>query len=476
MDIDKFENFSEWFDTIIKEGELADLRYNLKGFVVYRPWSVLAMRKMFLDFEEKLMERGHQPTIFPALIPERNFEIEKEHVAGFTPEVFWVTKHGDDEEFEEKLALRPTSETAFYSLYRYWIQGKKDLPLKLYQVANVWRYETKATRPFLRAREFYWIEAHCAFATKEEAIENVKEDLRTSREIIKEKYGVPILQFQRPEWDKFAGAVNTYVSECILPNGRFIQLPSTHYLGEKFSKAFSVKYKDENNQEKYVHITCFGPAMTRILAATLIVHGDNRGMRMPFCIAPEKAIIIPILSGEESDKKIISICQELSKKLNVKIDLSEKSLGEKRYFWELKGVPFRIEIGKKEVKEGFVTLFRRDLNKKEKKPISEMTLEKINSLGKEYDENLKKQAEEKTKEVIQECHTLEEIEKAIENKKCAKFTMCSIDKDGEKCAEVLDEKGIKIRGKLAFLEEKPFGKCPICGREGRVVVYAGKQY
>ncbi|MBU1120917.1 hypothetical protein KJ660_03475 [Candidatus Micrarchaeota archaeon] len=177
FNIDKEGNFSDWFTEIVKKAELADIRYNIKGFVVFQPWSVIPMELMYRDLEKELQKTGHKPYWFPTVIPEKNFYLEKEHVEGFSPEVFWVTETGAGEKLEEKLALRPTSETAFYQMFSLWIRSYNDLPFKSYQRAQVFRYETKATRPFLRSREFYWIESHNAFSSREEALKQIKEDM-----------------------------------------------------------------------------------------------------------------------------------------------------------------------------------------------------------------------------------------------------------------------------------------------------------
>src|SRR3989338_2556889 len=201
--VKKSADFSEWFTQLTQKAGLSDLRYNVKGFVVYMPWSVMTMKKMYSAFEKALEENGHQPLIMPSVIPEKNFKMESEHVKGFTPEVFWITEHGDGEKIEEKLALRPTSETAFYQMYSLWIRSYNDLPFKRYQSCQVWRYEGKATRPFIRGREFYWIEAHDAFARSEDAKKQVEEDMQTTKEVLFGQFAVPFIFFQRPEWDKF---------------------------------------------------------------------------------------------------------------------------------------------------------------------------------------------------------------------------------------------------------------------------------
>src|SRR3989344_62672 len=216
LTVKKNENFSEWFTEIVQKAELADLRFNVKGFLVFQPNSVLVMEKMYDIMESVLRRKGHNPYWFPTVIPERNFKTEASHVAGFTPEVFWIT-HGGEKKLEEKLALRPTSETAFYQMFSLWIRSYKDLPFKAYQRAQVFRYETKATRPFLRTREFHWIETHCAFANEEGALNQAYEDMETTKEVLHDKYGLPFLFFERTQWDTFPGASKTFSADDLNP-------------------------------------------------------------------------------------------------------------------------------------------------------------------------------------------------------------------------------------------------------------------
>ena len=239
FNIDKENNFSEWYSEIVSKAEITDLRYNVKGFVVIRPWGALAIEKMYKIYEQELQSQGHLPVIFPAIIPEENFKKEASHVKGFKPQVFWLQDIGG-----EKLALRPTSETAFYQLYSLWIRSYKELPLKLYQRANIFRYETKATRPLIRSREFYWIETHDVFATKKEAEQQVQEDIKTTEKIMHHIFGIPFVPMKRPLWDTFPGAEYTIGSDTIMPDGKIIQQPSTHLLGQHFSKTFYIKFKN----------------------------------------------------------------------------------------------------------------------------------------------------------------------------------------------------------------------------------------
>ncbi|MEM1908933.1 MAG: aminoacyl--tRNA ligase-related protein, partial [Thermofilaceae archaeon] len=240
----KEEDFSEWFSQVLSKADLIDLRYGVQGFIVHKPWAMRIIRQIYRMFEEELEKTGHEPVLFPLVIPEEYFEKEKEHVEGFKPEVFWVTEAGE-EKLERRLALRPTSETAFYSMYALWIQSWRDLPLKLYQSVSVYRYE-KATRPFIRGREFLWIETHCAFATREEALKQIREDMENTRRVLWEKLAIPFLFLRRPQWDKFAGAEDTYAADTVMPDGRVLQISSTHDLGQRFAKAFGITFMRED--------------------------------------------------------------------------------------------------------------------------------------------------------------------------------------------------------------------------------------
>jgi prolyl-tRNA synthetase len=478
FNIDKNKDFSNWYNEIVEKAELADLRYNVKGFVVFRPWSVIAMKAMYGLWERELEKRGHLPALFPAVIPESNFRVEKEHVEGFAPEVFWITEHGSGEKLEERLGLRPTSETAMYRMYSMWIRSYNDLPLKVYQSCQVWRHETKATKPFIRSREFHWIEAHDVFATREDAEKQVLEDMEITKKCLYEHLGVPFLFFERPQWDKFAGAEKTYAADCLMPDGKVLQLPSTHFLGQNFSKAFNVKYADANGSERYCYQTCYGPAISRIFAGVIATHGDDKGLVFPFEIAPIQVIIVPINS--QTEPKVMEKAQQLAEKLSdryrVKVDSSEKHPGEKYYFWEMKGVPIRLEIGPRDLKNGSVTLVRRD--GKEKKQVREGdVMEAVEKAGSELTENLRKRALEEFTGKVADAQSFEALEKTLSEGKIARTSFCSITTDSIKCAEEVERKlGARVRGIRADIRENPSGNCPFCGRAAKEVVYLARQY
>ncbi|MBU3912673.1 MAG: proline--tRNA ligase [Nanoarchaeota archaeon] len=475
FNVSKENSFSEWYSEIVEKAEITDLRYNVKGFVVIRPWGAMLIENMYKIYEKELQKTGHMPTFFPTVIPEENFKKEAGHVEGFTPQVFWLKEIG-----EEKLALRPTSETAFYQLYSSWIRGLADLPLKLYQRANVFRLETKATRPLIRAREFLWIEAHDAFSSKEEAEEQVQEDIAMTEKIMHQKFLVPFLPMKRPEWDKFPGAEYTIGSDTIMPDGKIIQQPSTHLLGQHFSKAFDIRFQDEKGESQYVWQTCYGPAISRILASVISMHGDDSGLVLPFSISPIQVVIIPIFN-EKNSKKVLGEAEKIEKELEkagieAKIDSRESRPGEKFFFWEMKGVPLRIELGEKEINNHELTLYSRD-NKEKLKIKNKNLAEEIKKQGMKLDARLLERADKKFKDSIANCKTKQEVSKALENKKIARFSFCSVKKDGEECAGFIEkELQARVMGTRHDKKEKAEGKCIICNKKAGEIVYAARSY
>ncbi|OYT43478.1 MAG: proline--tRNA ligase [Candidatus Aenigmarchaeota archaeon ex4484_56] len=466
----KKENFSEWFLKFIEKGELIEDRYNIKGFYILRPWLMEIIDKIYEVWEEELKKTNHKKVLFPSLIPEENFEKEKEHVEGFKPEVFWVTEAGDTK-LNTKVALRPTSETAFYSIYPLWIRSYEDLPLKLFQSCSVFRYETKATKPLIRQREFLWIEAHNAFATEEEALEQIKEDMEITTKVY-EFFKIPFLFFRRPEWDKFKGAVYTFAADTILPDGKRLQLPSTHYLKQNFSKIFGIKFADRDEKEKYVYQTCYGPPISRTAAAIISIHSDDYGLILPFSFSPIQIVIIPVLK-KGREEEIINYCDEVGRllyKYKIYIDKTDKSVGSKYYNWELKGIPVRIEIGENEISKREVCIFRRD--KREKSFIKfENLVEEIGKLEKEIEKNLKERVNKYFS--ILEADTISELKEKV-LKGFVKIPFCS--GENEECAEKLKEI-CEIAGTLYPEEEKPKNKvCIVCGNKAEIYAYACRSY
>jgi len=474
LTVKKSKDFSKWFSEIIEKAEIVDLRLDIKGFMVISPWGAAILEKMYRLFSDELESKGHKQTFMPSVIPEANLKKESSHVKGFTPEVFWLKEIN-----KEKLALRPTSETLYTPIFKLWTRSYRDLPLKLYQRGSVFRLDTKATRPLIRTREILWIEAHDAFATKIQAEAQVQEDIDTTEKIMTNKLGIPFLPMKRPDWDKFAGAEYTVGSDCLMPDGKLIQQPSTHLMGQKFSKAFDAKFRNEKEENEYLWTTAYGPAVSRILVSVISTHGDDQGLILPSCVAPIHSIIIPIFK-KENKEKIIKEAERIKSELEMlglktEIDLTEKSPGEKFNIWEMKGVPTRIELGEKELETKETNLFIRDT--KEKRNLKLTELSKIKKELEDYDKRLLEKASKTFDGKIIECSTEKEIKKILDEGKIAKFNFCHTDEKGLECATKLEKKmNAEIRGTLANSNEKPKGNCLICNQKATQVVYMGRSY
>ncbi len=394
--------------------------------------------------------------------------------------MFWVTRAGESE-LEEPFALRPTSETAFYSMYSLWIRSWKDLPFKRYQSrVCVYRYESQ-TRPFLRGREFLFFETHCAFRTHEEALEQVKKDMKILERVAWERLFIPFIFFRRPKWDKFAGAQDTYAADCVMPDGKVSQIGSTHDLAQRFSRAFDVTFKDKDMRDKHAWITCFGPGIWRIMAAVIAIHGDDKGLALPSSIAPWLCVIVPIyFKGKESrvDEEAGKIEEELNRAgIPCFVDNNkEKSAGFKFNEWEMHGIPLRIEIGPRDVEHSTCVLVRRADGKKTVVK-RENLVEEVKRQIEENDRILRTRS--KRYHRIREAKTLEEVKKLAKEGGFIKAPFCSIDEEGEECAKRLQElTTLKVRGIPLEKEEKPEKgeKCIICGREAKFIVYLAKAY
>ncbi len=480
FNISKTGNFPDWYTEICKLAELADVRYGVKGFTPFPPWSTMSMELMFDYLEDSLQRRDHLPMIFPTVIPESNLTREAQHVEGFTPQVFWIEDYGEDGKLEERLALRPTSETAIYPMYSLWVRSWRDLPMKLYQRASIFRSEIKSTRPFLRGREFLWIESHNVYATHEEGKAQVLEDLEITKEVVTGDYGIPVMVFRRTQWDKFPGGLNTYAADTLMPDGKVIQLPSTHDLGDNFARAFDIKYLNDDNEFVYAFQTCYGPAISRIYGAMIAVHGDDRGLRLPFKIAPYQVVIVPIFKAK-TEEEVLKYCQKVKSKLQkagfrTHLDNREATPGWKYNWWEMKGVPIRVHIGPKEVQEDKVVLFRRDLLKKETIELKGIT-KRVKALGEEIDTTLRSQAESNFDGLIVDADTIGLIDDALNKSKIARSPFCTIEMEGLACAEeIKDRTGGEIRGTRIDKEEVTSGVCPVCGKMAEEIVYIARSY
>lgn len=480
FDVDKNANFHEWYNSIIYAADLADIRYNVRGFVIYRPWAMHAFKKLYQFMEAELEEDGHEPVLFPTVIPEENFKKEAAHVEGFAPEVLWVTNAGG-KKLEKPLALRPTSETAFYHMYKLWLENYKQLPYKLYQSCSVFRFEDE-TNPFLRGIEFLWIETHDLFATMQDSRDQVLKDGEMMRAVMTGMLGVEFLQFERPQWDKFAGAESTFAYDTLMPDGKVLQFGSTHLLGQNFSKAFDTQYVDEKGGKSLPYTTCFGPGMSRMLAAVFIVHGDSKGLVFPYELAPVQVVIIPISRDEAEMKQLQAKATELKKSLRLKgvraeVDFSEKTPGFKYNHWEMHGVPFRIELGKRELDEKKLTLARRD--NREKIQIAETELHsKLVELSKSMLESMREKSRQFLHSSLKDAASTQDVLSVLDSKGIARTSFCSVGMDGKACADKLKTftKGGKVRGTLVGIHKAPSGKCVVCGKPAGVEVYVARQY
>lgn len=478
----KNENFSEWFTQVCSEqgAQLVDIRYGVQGCLVHRPWAFRILRKIYDLLEAEVEKDGHEPLLFPTFIPEENLQKEKEH-AGFTPEVFWVTEAGD-QKLDRKLALRPTGETAFYPMYSLWIKSYNDLPLKCYQSRmTVFRNEM-TTRPFLRGREFMFFETHDVFATHEGALEQIKKDMETMEKVVWDKLRIPFIFFRRPQWDKFKGANDTYASDSLLPDGRRSQISSTHDLGQKFAKAFDVKFTDENGKTVYGWQTCFGPGIWRIMASLIAVHGDDKGLILPFFLAPVQIVIIPIIfAGGKDNEKVMQFSKQVEKMIkdmgfSVKLDGSTQTPGFKFNQWEMMGVPIKIEVGPKEVAAEKITMSYRTGTKKETFGLTDFK-KTIEWMAEQLDKDIKKRADEYFKENTKEAKTIKDVQKIIKTHRgFVKIPFCTNEIDGKKCAEILKAEtgGADVCGVNYKEKETASGKCAVCEKPAREIVYVAK--
>jgi len=482
LKVKKSENFSEWFTQICLENgaQLVDIRYNVQGFIVHRPWGFKILRRIYELFEKAVEEDSHEPYLFPNVIPEENLQKEAEH-AGFIPDVFWVTKAGT-ETLEKPWALRPTGETQIYPMYSLWLRSYNDLPFKFYQSRLMSYRNEKTTRPFLRGREFMFFETHDVFAKHEEAMAQIKKDMEIMEDVVRKKLKIPFLFFRRPQWDKFKGANDTYASDVIMPDGRRNQMSSTHDLGQNFAKAFDIKFKDFDGQDKYGWQTCFGPGIWRIMAGLIAVHGDDTGLVLPFDLAPLKVIIIPITFSkkEEDNKKVIDKCKEIEKKIKelgftVKVDDSDATPGYKYNHWEMFGVPLRIELGPREADASKFTIARRTDKKKETHDLKDLK-NVIEQNAELLDAEIEKKSEEYFKENAKEAKSFDELKANIEKfRGFVKVPLCTIEMDGKSCGEkIKEETTADICGTLFGKEEKPHGNCIVCGKPAKAMVYIAK--
>ncbi|MEA2090588.1 MAG: proline--tRNA ligase [Thermoproteota archaeon] len=470
------KQFGEWFRDTLIDAEIMDYRYPIKGCGVWMPYGFKIRRNVLQVLRNLLDSTGHEEALFPLLIPETSLSKEATHVRSFEDECFWVT-HGGLTPLETKYALRPTSETAIAPMLKLWVRSHADLPLKLYQVVNIFRYETAATRPILRMREVATFkEAHTSHATFDEAEEQVKEALEIYKKFF-DAMGVPYCVSRRPDWDKFAGALYSVAFDVVCPDGRSLQIGTVHNLGQNFSKAFDITYETEEGTQEHIWQTCYGIS-GRAIAAALIVHGDDHGVVLPPKIAPIQVVVVPIPYGGK-EEQIKEACENVAEKLKaagvrVKVDLRDDlTPGAKYYHWELRGVPIRLEIGPKEVEHQEITVVRRDTLQRETCKVYRL-VETVQSLIESMDEELREKAWQWMKNHLSRVDSLEEAKRLLEQKAgIIEVFWCGNNECGHKLQE-------KVRGRLLGVpedvKEKAEGNCVVCGRKAKNVVRVAVAY
>ncbi|MGB9778362.1 MAG: proline--tRNA ligase [Candidatus Bathyarchaeales archaeon] len=475
LTVKKAEDFSEWYTQVVVKSELADYA-PVKGCMIFRELSYAIWEKIQETFNEKIKATGHKNVYFPLFIPESFLKKEAEHFKGFVPQVAWVTIGGETP-LEERLAIRPTSETIMYATYAKWIRSWRDLPLKLNQWNSVVRWETEATKLFLRTREFLWQEGHTAHATKEEADKEVMEILNIYKEIIENYLAIPVLAGKKTENEKFKGALYTTTLEALMPDGKALQMGTSHQLGQNFSKAFNIKFLDKDEKERHVWQTSWGFS-TRMIGAMVMVHGDDKGLVLPPKVAPIQAVIVPIPYKDADSTAIFAKAKEIYEKLKkhsiavVLDDRSEYTPGWKFNEWELKGVPIRIEVGPRDLKQKQATLARRDTFER----IAVKEEEIANAVAKlleEIQKNLFNKAKKFLEENITTVKTYEEFKKTLKEK--GGFIRACWCTDSACEERIKEETGATIRI-VPFEKEKIFSKCIYCGKEAAEVVYFARAY
>ena len=473
--VKKSENFSEWYTQVILKSELADYA-PVKGCMIFRELSYAIWEKIQEIFDTKIKATGHKNVYFPLFIPEHFLKKEAEHFEGFVPEVAWVTMGGDTP-LEEKLALRPTSETIMYATFAKWIRSWRDLPVKINQWCNIIRWDTKGTKLFLRTREFLWQEGHTVHATKEEADKEVMQILNEYKDLMENYLAIPVLKGKKSEREKFPGALYTTCLEAIMPDGKALQMATSHHLGQNFSKVFKIKFLDKEEKEQYAWQTSWGFS-TRLIGALVMVHGDDKGLVLPPKIAPIQTVIVPIPYKDVDTEQILAKAKEIYEKLHkngiqvVLDDRTEYTPGWKFNDWELKGVPLRIEIGPRDLKQGQVTLARRDTFEKTAVKEENVT-DAVTKLLKDIQRNLFEKAKGILEENITTVTAYKDFKKVLKEKGGFIRACWCGSSDCEK--NVKEETGATIR--IVPLEkEKIFANCIYCGEEAKEVVYFARSY
>ena len=442
--VSKSENFSEWYTQVVIKAELADYA-PVKGLIVLRPDGYSIWESIKESLDKKLKETGHRNGFLPVLIPESLLAKEKEHFEGFNPEVFWVT-HSGNSEIGDRLALRPTSETLAYSLFSKWIRSWRDLPLKINFWNSALRAEIKGTKPFLRTSEFLWQEGHTVHATKDEAEKEVADILELYKKTIEEELAVPVVTGKKSEKDKFVGAVYTNTLESLMPDGKALQMGTSHFLGQNFSKPFDVKYLDENNSETFAWQTSWGVSW-RLIGGMIMTHGDDKGLVLPPKVAPIQVVIIPIYHSKEDKENVLQKACQIKDSLSnndIRVHLDDREQltpGFKFNDWEMRGIPIRIEIGPKDIAKNQIVLARRHNQTKISLDIdglTEKTLSELKNIQKEMFDAAKKILDERVVRVSE----YQQFKKELENGKMIDCSWCG----NQTCEDkIKEETGADLR-------------------------------
>ena len=464
------EDFAKWYTDIVLKADLADYT-DTKGCIAIKPYGYAIWENIQKYLDEKIKEVGVKNVYFPVLIPESLLQKEKDHVEGFAPEVAWVTQ-GGQEELEEKLCIRPTSETIFSNLYAKWLKSWRDLPLKYNQWCNVLRWE-KETRPFLRSREFLWQEGHTLHETEKEAKEFTIKILNIYQDLIENLLAIPVLKGEKTEKEKFAGADNTFTVETLMHDGRALQSGTSHYFGQNFTKAFDIKFQNREGKEEYPYQTSWG-VTTRLIGAVIMAHGDNRGLKLPPKVAPIQVVIVPIAMHKEGvEDKAKEIYEVLNKNFRTELDLRDNySTGYKFNDWELRGVPVRIEIGPRDIENGVCVVVRRDTLEKTTVKLDELQ-EKVEELLDDIQKNMYNECVKRAEERTTVAKNMDEFEKNInENQGYVKAMWCGKEECENKIKEIT---GAHSRC-IPFEQEKISDHCVCCGEKAEKMVVWGRQY
>jgi prolyl-tRNA synthetase len=473
--VKKDQDLSEWYTQVVTKAELADYS-SMKGFMVLRPYGYSIWERIKEHLDRKLKETNHSNAYFPLLIPESFLKKEAEHFKGFTPEVFWVT-HAGDTELSERLAIRPTSETIIYEAYSRWVRSWRDLPLLINVWNSVLRAEITATRPFIRTSEFLWQEGHTVHATKEEADQEVMMILEFYRQLIEEQLAVPVMTGYKTDREKFVGALYTTTLEAMMPDGKALQMGTSHNLGQNFAKPFEIKYLGKDEESHYAWTTSWGTSW-RLISAMVMLHGDDKGLIIPPGIAPIQIVIVPIYYKEEKNDAVSAKCRQMFESLTksgfaVHLDLREQyTPGWKFNEWELKGVPLRMEIGPRDIEGRQVTLVRRDNSQK-------VAVEEQNVVAKisETLENIQTQLATAAKSTMN--RFISQVEDFVQLKKILEehggFIRACWCGDASCEDEIKAETGATIRT-VPFAKEEVFSNCVRCGKPATNVVYFARAY